>query len=95
MTAFKPGDEVYGYSAATTCSSGPTRSTPPPPTPTSPTSPTELSFEEAAALPLAGLTAHQALETMGVRGGETLFVGGGSGASATSPCSSRSPAARA
>ena len=41
--------------------------------------PASLSFEEAAALPLVGLTAHQALETMGVRGGETLFVGGGSG----------------
>ena len=39
--------------------------------------PSELSCEEAAALPLAGLTAHQALETLGVRGGEKLFVTGG------------------
>jgi NADPH2:quinone reductase len=41
--------------------------------------PPELSFEEAAALPLAVLTAHQALEALGLRGGETLFVGGGAG----------------
>ena len=41
--------------------------------------PRELSFEEAAALPLAALTAHQALEALGLRGGETLFLGGGAG----------------
>ena len=41
--------------------------------------PPELSFEEAAALPLAVLTAHQALEALGLRGGETLFLGGGAG----------------
>ena len=40
---------------------------------------TELSFEEAAAMPLAALTAHQALELLGLRGGETLFVTGGAG----------------
>src|ERR687889_906670 len=41
--------------------------------------PRELSFEEAAALPLAGLTAHQAIERSGLRSGETFFVPGGSG----------------
>ena len=41
--------------------------------------PPELSFEEAAALPLAALTSHQALEAVGLRGGETLFLGGGAG----------------
>ena len=30
-------------------------------------------------MPLAALTAHQALEALGLRGGETLFVGGGAG----------------
>jgi NADPH:quinone reductase-like Zn-dependent oxidoreductase len=79
VTAFKPGDEVYGYlrrhhlqfgtyaEYATATDTYFARK------------PGSLSFEEAAALPLAGLTAHQALETIGVRGGETLFVGGGSG----------------
>ncbi|MFL5417211.1 MAG: NADP-dependent oxidoreductase, partial [Myxococcales bacterium] len=41
--------------------------------------PPELSFEEAAALPTAVLAAHQALEALGVRGGETLFLSGGAG----------------
>jgi NADPH:quinone reductase-like Zn-dependent oxidoreductase len=41
--------------------------------------PQQLSFEEAAALPLAALTAHQGLERLGLRGGETLFLGGGAG----------------
>ena len=41
--------------------------------------PEELSFEEAAALPLAALTAHQSLELLGLRGGEHLFMTGGAG----------------
>src|SRR5918993_1781587 len=41
--------------------------------------PGELSFEEAAAMPLAALTAHQAIERAGVRGGETFFVPAGAG----------------
>ena len=41
--------------------------------------PEGLSFEEAAALPLAALTAHQSLDRLGLRGGETLFVTGGAG----------------
>jgi NADPH:quinone reductase-like Zn-dependent oxidoreductase len=79
VTAFKPGDEVYGYlrrhhlqygTYAEYATGTDTYFAHKPP---------ELSFEEAAALPLAGLTAHQALETMGVRGGETFFIGGGAG----------------
>jgi NADPH:quinone reductase-like Zn-dependent oxidoreductase len=79
VTAFKPGDEVYGYVRRHHLQFGTYAEY------TTATDtylahkPGELSFEEAAALPLAGLTAHQALETMGVRGGETLFIGGGSG----------------
>jgi NADPH2:quinone reductase len=41
--------------------------------------PEGLSFEEAAALPLAALVAHQSLELLGLRGGEQLFVTGGAG----------------
>src|SRR4051794_38269109 len=79
VTSFRPGDEVYGYvrrhhllygTYAEYTTATDTFFAPKPP---------ELSFEEAAALPLSGLTAHQSLETVGVRGGESLFVGGGSG----------------
>ena len=41
--------------------------------------PAGLSFEQAAAVPLTGLTAHQGLEILGLRGGEYLFVTGGAG----------------
>jgi NADPH:quinone reductase-like Zn-dependent oxidoreductase len=79
VTWFEPGDEVYGYcrrhnlqygtfAEYTTVPEG--FLAPKPPT---------LSFEEAAALPLVGLTAHQGLESLGLRGGETLFVDSGSG----------------
>jgi NADPH:quinone reductase-like Zn-dependent oxidoreductase len=79
VTGFREGDEVCGYirrhhlQFGTYCEFA-----------TAPESyfahkPASLTFEEAAALPLAGLAAHQALETIGVRGGETLFIGGGSG----------------
>ena len=79
VTWFRPGDQVYGYirrhhlqygtyAEYTTAPEGFFAHMPP-----------ELSFEEAAAVPLSVLTAHQALESIGLRGGETLFVGGGSG----------------
>ena len=79
VTWFKPGDAVYGYcrrhdlqygtyAEYTTVPEGYLAHMPP-----------ELSFEEAGAMPLAVLTAHQGLERVGLRGGETLFVGGGAG----------------
>jgi NADPH:quinone reductase-like Zn-dependent oxidoreductase len=79
VTWFRPGDAVYGYcrrhhlqygtyAEYTTVPEGFLAHMPP-----------ELTFEEAAALPLASLTAHQSLEILGLRGGETLFVGGGAG----------------
>jgi NADPH:quinone reductase-like Zn-dependent oxidoreductase len=79
VTWFRPGDEVYGYvrrhhlqygtyAELTTAPEGFFAHMPP-----------GLTFEEAAALPLAALTGHQSLEALGLRGGETLFLGGGSG----------------
>jgi NADPH:quinone reductase-like Zn-dependent oxidoreductase len=79
VTWFKPGDEVYGflrrhdlqygtYAEYTTAPEGFFAPKPP-----------ELSFAEAAAVPLAALTAHQGLEALGLRGGETLFLTGGAG----------------
>ncbi len=41
--------------------------------------PASVSFEQAAALPLAGLTALQSIERAGVRGGDTVLVHAASG----------------
>jgi NADPH:quinone reductase-like Zn-dependent oxidoreductase len=79
VTAYKPGDEVYGYIRRHHLQFGTYAEYATATDTYFAHKPASLSFEQAAALPLAGLTAHQALETMGVRGGETLFVGGGSG----------------
>ena len=79
VTWFRPGDPVYGYcrrhhlqygtyAEYTTVPEGFLAHMPP-----------DLSFVEAASLPLCSLTAHQTLEAVGLRGGETLFVGGGAG----------------
>jgi NADPH:quinone reductase-like Zn-dependent oxidoreductase len=79
VTWFKPGDRVYGYcrrhhlqygtyAEYTTVPEGFLAHMPP-----------GLSFEEAAALPCVALTGHQALEALGLRGGESLFLGGGAG----------------
>ena len=79
VTAFKPGDEVYGYIRRHHLQFGTYAEYATATDTYFAHKPASLSFEEAAALPLAGLTAHQALETVGVRGGETLFLAGGSG----------------
>ena len=41
--------------------------------------PEGLTFTEAASIPLTALTASQALELMGAKAGETIFISGGSG----------------
>ena len=79
VTRFRPGDQVYGYCRRHHLQFGTYAEFVSVPEDFLAHKPAELSFEEAGAIPLAGLTAHQALEAMGVRGGETLFVGGGSG----------------
>ena len=81
VPACRPGDEVYAYVRRHHLAVRHLRpSSRPRPRPTvAPQARLAQSFEEAAALPLVGLTAHQALETIGVRGGETLFIGGGAG----------------
>jgi NADPH:quinone reductase-like Zn-dependent oxidoreductase len=79
VTMFRPGDEVYGCCRRHHLQFGTYAEYASVPEEFLAHKPTELSFEEAAAVPLAALTAHQALEAMGVRGGERLYVGGGSG----------------
>jgi NADPH:quinone reductase-like Zn-dependent oxidoreductase len=79
VTWFKPGDSVYGYCRRHELKYGTYAEFTTVPEGFLAHMPEGLSFEEAAALPLAGLTAHQSLDRLGLRGGETLFVTGGSG----------------
>jgi NADPH:quinone reductase-like Zn-dependent oxidoreductase len=79
VTWFKPGDAVYGYNRRHDLGVGTYAELTSGPEGYFAHMPRELSFEEAAAIPLAALTAHQGLERVGLRGGETLFVPGGAG----------------
>jgi NADPH:quinone reductase-like Zn-dependent oxidoreductase len=79
VTWFKPGDEVYGYCRRHHLQYGTYAEYTTVPEGFLAHKPEELSFEEAAALPLVALTAHQSLERLGLRGGESLFVGAGAG----------------
>ena len=79
VTWFKPGDAVYGYNRRHDLGYGTYAELTTGPEGYFAHMPRELSFEEAAAMPLAALTAHQAIERSGLRGGETFFVPGGSG----------------
>jgi NADPH:quinone reductase-like Zn-dependent oxidoreductase len=79
VTWFKPGDAVYGYCRRHHLQFGTYAELVSVPEGFLAHMPPELSFVEAAALPLAALTAHQSLEAVGLRGGEALFVGGGAG----------------
>jgi NADPH:quinone reductase-like Zn-dependent oxidoreductase len=74
VTRFKPGDEVFGasvgsyaaYAAASEHELAP--------------KPANLSFEQAAAVPMAGLVALQAIRDQGkVRAGQTVLINGASG----------------
>jgi NADPH:quinone reductase-like Zn-dependent oxidoreductase len=79
VTWFKPGDPVYGYIRRHHLQFGTYAELATAPEGFWAHMPSGLSFEEAAALPLVSLTSHQALEALGLRGGESLFVGGGAG----------------
>jgi NADPH:quinone reductase-like Zn-dependent oxidoreductase len=79
VTWFKPGDRVYGYIRRHHLQYGTYAEYATAPEGFFAHMPPELSFEEAAALPATSLTAHQALEALGLRGGETLFLSGGAG----------------
>lgn len=73
VTTLRPGDEVFAAkgSALAEYVAGPARLFLP--------KPAELSFEEAAALPGAGVTALQALRKGGVRAGQRVLVTGAGG----------------
>ncbi|MFJ9662333.1 NADP-dependent oxidoreductase [Streptomyces griseoflavus] len=72
---FSVGDEVIGYVRADVLSGGTFAEYVAAPVRTLARKPGSMSFEEAAGLPLAGLTAHQMLSrVLGVRRGESVLV---------------------
>jgi NADPH:quinone reductase-like Zn-dependent oxidoreductase len=79
VTWFKPGDSAYGYCRRHELEYGTYAEYVTVPEGYLAHMPEGLSFEEAAALPLAALTAHQSLERLGLRAGEVLFLTGGAG----------------
>jgi NADPH:quinone reductase-like Zn-dependent oxidoreductase len=79
VTWFRPGDNVYGYIRRHHLQYGTYAEFATAPEGFFAHMPPDLSFEQAAALPLVSLTAHQSLEALGVRGGESVFITGGAG----------------
>ena len=68
------GDEVYGYVRKDTVQGGTFAELVAAPVRTLALKPASLSFEEAAAVPLAGLTAYEAIQRSGVEEGQTVLV---------------------
>ncbi len=73
VTDFKPGDEVFGENRQTFAEYAAV------PVKALALKPANLTFEQAAAIPLAGLTALQGLRKGGVSKGQTVLVNGASG----------------
>jgi NADPH:quinone reductase-like Zn-dependent oxidoreductase len=75
LTDLRVGDEVWGYVRRDDVRWGTAAELVPAPERTVARKPDSLSFEEAASVPLAGLTAYQTLiEALGVRSGERVLV---------------------
>ncbi|HET6562437.1 MAG TPA: NADP-dependent oxidoreductase [Marmoricola sp.] len=75
ITGLQVGDEVYGYVRRDDVCWGTAAELVPAPQRTVTRKPSLLSFEEAAAVPLAGLTAYQCLvEALDVRAGDRVLV---------------------
>lgn len=68
------GDEVYGYARKDWVHGGTFAELVAAPVRTLARKPASLTFEEAAAVPLAGLTAYQSIERVGVADGATVLV---------------------
>src|SRR5918997_5810216 len=71
---FEVGDEVYGYVRKDVVGGGTTAELVAAPVRTLARKPSSLSWEEAAAVPLAGLTAYQTLRRLGVTEGDTVLI---------------------
>ncbi len=80
VTGVQPGDEVWGYVRRDDVAFGTAAELVPAPERTVARKPAALSFEEAAAVPLAGLTAYQSLvEALRVQSGQRVLVHAASG----------------
>lgn len=79
VTEFAPGDEVVGYVREDHVQDGTYAEQVSAPVRTLAKKPRSLSWQQAAALPLAGLTAWQALAAVELRAGETVLVHAASG----------------
>lgn len=71
---YQVGDEVFGYVRKDWVHGGTFAEYVSAPVRTLAPKPTSLSFEEAAAVPLAGLTAYQSIRRSGVSAGQTVLV---------------------
>lgn len=76
---FSVGDEIFAYARADTVRHGTLAQFAPVPVRTAAHKPQSLSFAEAAAVPLTGLTALQTLRRAGVGEGETVLIHGAAG----------------
>lgn len=79
VTEFVPGDEVIGYVRKDHVQHGTYAELVAAPVRTLAAKPSALSFAEAAALPLAALTAHQALDAIDIDEGDTVLIHAASG----------------
>lgn len=79
VTTYAVGDEVLGYVRRDHIQHGTYAELVPAPERTLAPKPAGLGWPEAAALPLAGLTAYQALKAVHVTGGDTVLVNAASG----------------
>ncbi|MEN5072611.1 NADP-dependent oxidoreductase [Isoptericola cucumis] len=73
-TEYAVGDEVYGYVRKDVVQGGTFAELVAAPVRTLARKPASLTFEEAAAVPLAGLTAYQTIRRAGVHEGQTVLV---------------------
>ncbi|NGN67231.1 NADP-dependent oxidoreductase [Streptomyces sp. A7024] len=73
-TEFKPGDEVIGYVRKDWAQNGTYAELVSAPVRTLARKPAALSWEQAAGLPLAGLTAYQSLDRVGAAAGDTVLI---------------------
>ncbi|MET7378550.1 NADP-dependent oxidoreductase [Streptomyces sp. NPDC005526] len=71
---FAVGDEVFGYARKDWAQNGTYAELVSAPVRTLARKPAALTWEQAAGLPLAGLTAYQCIKRVGLRTGETLLV---------------------
>lgn len=79
VTEFAPGDEVIGYVRRDDIQQGTYAELVAAPVRTLAPKPSSAGFEQAAALPLAGLTAYQGLAALEVGDGDTVLVHAASG----------------